>query len=504
MRRRLAIAALALLSGCTVGPNYAAPQLEVPPAFVGADLPKSAPADLAGWWKAYRDPELDRLIAIALADGIDIKTAASRIRQARTQETVARARGLPTLDATANATHIEFSKNAGLSSLASIFGGGASGGTTGGTAGGGTSQGGIAAPGSGITTYALGFDASWELDLFGGARRSLEGARARTEAAVWNGRDAGISLIAEVADDYLQLRLAQQRESVARAEIMRQKRSLELLGNTARVGLVPEGDTIRQRAQLANAEASLEPLVAEQAVQIHAIAVLLAKAPDALFVELSAKQPALAAPPAVPPGLPSELLRRRPDIRAAERQLAAATADIGVAVADLYPKISLTGMGELISTALGNLFSADSIQATASGALNFPILDFGRRRAEVTNRREAAEQAYLQYQRTVLSALRDVEDALTRVATEQRRNQTLRSGVTDADRSVRAVRARYDTGLTDFTAVLDAQQSALSQRDQLAQSDGMLRRDVVSLYKALGGGWEDVRLDRPAEHIPKR
>ena len=306
---------------------------------MGADLPKAALADLAGWWKAYRDPELDRLVAIALADGIDIKTAASRIRQARTQETVARARGLPTLDATANATHIEFSKNAGLSSLASIFGGGASGGASGGT-----SQGGIAAPGSGITTYALGFDASWELDLFGGARRSLEGARARTEAAVWNGRDAGISLIAEVADDYLQLRLAQQRESVARAEIARQKHSLELLGDTARVGLVPEGDTIRQRAQLANAEASLEPLVAEQAVQIHAIAVLLAKAPDAMFVELSAKQPALAAPPAVPPGLPSELLRRRPDIRAAERQLAAATADIGVAVADLYPKISLTGM----------------------------------------------------------------------------------------------------------------------------------------------------------------
>lgn len=501
MRRPLALAALALLAGCTVGPDYAPPTLAVPPAFAGADLPKAAPADLSGWWKAFRDPELDRLVAAALADGIDIKTAASRIRQARTQETVARARGLPTLDATANATHIEFSKNAGLSSLASIFGGGASGGTAG---GGGTSQGGIAAPGSGITTYALGFDASWELDLFGGARRALEGARARTEAAVWNGRDAGISLIAEVADDYLQLRLAQQREAVARDEIARQKRSLELLGNIAKVGLVPEGDTIRQRAQLATAQASLEPLVAEQAVQIHAIAVLLARAPDAMFVELSARQPPLAAPPAVPPGLPSDLLRRRADIRAAERELAATTADIGVAVADLYPKISLTGMGELISTALGNLFTADSLQATASSALNFPILDFGRRRAEVANRREAAEQSYLSYQRTVLSALRDVADALTRVATEQRRNATLKGGVEDADRSVRAVRARYDTGLTDFTAVLDAQQSALGQRDQLAQSDGMLRRDVVSLYKALGGGWENVSLDRPAEHIPKR
>ena len=496
MRRLLTGAgALALLAGCTVGPDYAPPKTEVPRAFAEAILPKTddpAKVDLAAWWKAYQDPELDRLVAIAIADGLDIKTAASRIRQARTQEVMARARDLPEIDATGNATHIQFSKNAGLSNLASLFGGGSSGSTGGSSA----SSGGIAVPGNGITTYAVGFDASWEIDLFGGGRRELEAARARSDAAVWNGRDAAVTLVAEVADDYLALRLAQHREAVARAEIARQTRSLELLGDTAHVGLVPEGDLIRQRAQLANAQASLEPLIVEQHVQMHDIAVLLARSPDAMMQELEVVRPDMPPPPVVPPGLPADLLRRRPDIRAAERNLAGATADIGVAVADLYPKIQLTAMPELISTALSTLFTGGSFQFTGTGAVNFPLLDFGRRRATVGSRREQAEQPYLDYQRTVLRALKDVEDALIRVATEQRRNTTLQAGVKDAERAVRAVRARYDTGLTGFTAVLDAQQSLLNQRDQLAQSDGMLRRNIVSLYKALGGGWQNVSLDR--------
>lgn len=491
MRGRYAIAAVVMLSACTVGPNYAPPSLPVPPAFVEAS--SRAPvveADLTTWWKAYRDPELDRLVAIALTDSLDIKTAASRIRQARTEEVVARAQGLPSINASANATDLEFSKNAGLSSLASQFGGGGGGAAGGG--GGGASQGGIALPGGGITTYSVGFDASWELDLFGGTRRAVEGARARTAAAVWNGRDAAVTLVAEVADAYLQLRLAQHREAVARAEIARQARSLQLLSNTARVGLVPQGDTVRQRAQLASVQASLDPLIAEQRVQMHALAVLLARSPGTLMPELTVVRPELAPPPPIPAGLPSDLLRRRPDVRAAERSLAAATADIGVAVADLYPRFTLTGMAELISTALSNLFTGDSLQLMGTAASTFPLLDFGQRRATVEGRREAAEQAYLAYQQTVLAALRDTEDALVRVATERRRNGILRAGVADADRAVRAIRARYDTGLTDFTAVLDAQASALSARDQLAQSDGALRRNIVSLYKALGGGWQET------------
>jgi NodT family efflux transporter outer membrane factor (OMF) lipoprotein len=347
-------------------------------------------------------------------------------------------------------------------------------------------------PGGFVTTYSLGFDASWELDLFGGTRRQIQGASARTEAAIWNARDAQVSLVAEVVDDYFQIRQAQAREMVARAEVARQTRNLQIMGETAHVGLVPEGDTIRQRAQLAQAEASVGPIVAEGKSEMHALAILLARTPDSMILELSRPGAALPTPPMVPPGLPSDLLRRRPDVRAAERNLAAATADVGVAVADLYPKFSLTGLADLISARLSNLFSSDSVQVNGSAKAVFPLLDFGRRKGVVAQRKAQADEAYYQYQQTVLGALKDVEDALIRIRTEQQRNRQLRGGLADAERGLAAVDARYKTGLNDFTTVLSAQQSVLQDRDQLEQSDAQLRRDLVSLYKALGGGWESM------------
>ena len=494
MIRRAACLLALLASACTVGPNYAPPALQTPPAYGEPQSTDPRPVDLSGWWHSFGDRELDRLIAIALSDSLDIQTAASRIRQARTDVRIARAQGLPTVDAMAGANYVKFSKNAGLSSLASQFGGGGSGGGGGGAGGGGASGsgGGIALPGNSITTYSLGFDASWELDLFGGVGRQIEGSVARVDAAIWNARDAQVTLTSEVADAYLQLRLAQNREVVAKAEIERQTRSLDLLIKTARVGLVPEINSLQQRTQLAAAQATLPQILAEEHVQMHALAVLLAKAPDTLTAELSQGVTPPPLPPVIPAGLPSELLRRRPDIRAAERNLAAATADIGVAVADLYPKLSLTGVAELLSTSLSNLFAGGSVQITGGAALSFPLLDWGRRRATVKARREVAEQAYLDYQRTVLTALRDVDDALVRIATEQQRGGVLKAGVVDAERSVLAVRHRYDTGLENLTAVLNAQQAVLQTRDTLAQSDGALRRDTVALYKALGGGWINV------------
>ncbi len=502
MIRRASLASACLgLAGCTVGPNYLAPPPAAPAAFGEAQTGgASAPAvDLSGWWHAYGDAELDRLVAIALQESPDVAIAASRIAQARAQERIARAAFLPEIDAAADVNYQRFSKNAGLSSLGSLFGGGgaAGGGAGGGGAGGGGSSGGVAGPGSSIHTYSLGFDASWEIDLFGGVARQAEGARARTEAAVWNARDAQLSLIAEVADAYLQLRTLQLREDVARAEVERQQRNLAIMQDTAKVGLVAEGDFVRQRAQLASAQAAIGPIVAEGKAQMHALAVLLGRTPDALIVELSVRRPQLAPPPAVPPGLPSELLRRRPDVRAAERNLAAATADIGVAVADLYPSLSLTGMPELISTALKNLFSGDSLQLSGNAAAAFPLLDFGLRSGQVTLRRAAADEAYFQYRRTVLVALRDVEDALIRIRAEQDRRAALAGGLNDSRRAVQAVEARYRAGLIDYGDVLLARQSLLSNQDQLAQSEGQLRRDLLSLYKALGGGWEALPLDVP-------
>ena len=494
MTSRLLLAATAALAlaGCTVGPNYRLPDLPAPPAFAeqAPDQSGQTAVDLRGWWQAYQDPELDRLVAIALADGLDIKAATARIAEARAQERVARSAFFPQVNADAGFNYERLSKNSGIASLAQAFGGGGGGG--GGGASGGAGGQGIALPGNSIKTYSLGFDASWEIDVFGGVRRSVEGARARTAAAEWSARDAQVTLVAEVVDAYLQVRLAQARETVATQEVQRQTRDLQIRGETSRVGLVPEGDTVRQRAQLAQAQAALGPIVAEGKAQMHALAVLLAKSPDSLIPELAVPRPALPPPPLVPPGLPSDLLRRRPDVRAAERQLAAASADIGVAVADLYPRFSLTGMAQLISTALGNLFTADSAQLTGAAQAMFPVLDFGQRRGTVALRKAQADEAYVRYQQTVLGALRDVEDALIRIRTEQARNAALRGGVADAERAVRAIEARYRTGLVDLTAVLDAQASVLSARDGLAQSDAQLRRDLLSLYKALGGGWEGM------------
>lgn len=484
--RRLSVIAAALLAGCTVGPNYRPPDAATPPAFVGPQAMAARAIDLARPWAAFGDPVLTGLVERALKDNPDVQIAASRVRQARLQEIIARAGGKPVLNADANFTYLHFSKNAGISSLARQFGGGGSG------ASGGGSSGGIAPPGGGIKTYALGFDASWELDLFGANRRGVEGAVARTEAAVWNGRDAATMIAAEVAQGYFALRLDQAQIGVIEGELMRQRRSLGIAENQARVGLVPNADLTQQRGAITATEARAEPVRADADVRAHALAILLGQPPAALLAELAGPGPALQPVPAVPAGLPSDLLRRRPDIRAAERNLGAATADVGVAVADLYPKFSLTGMEQLISSALSTLFMGNSIQLTGSAAAQFPIIDWGRRHATVKLRREDREQAYVSYQATVLQALSDVEDSLVQLQAERRRNATLIRAVNDATASATAREAQYRTGFAAQNTLLDAQTQVLSAREQLAGSDAQLRQMTVALMKALGGGWDEA------------
>lgn len=515
--RRLAVSIVALaLAGCVVGPNYRAPAGNAPAQF-GESVTGTQPApDLAGWWQAYDDPELNRLIGLALADSPDIGIATARIAAARAAERVAGASNLPEVDAQSGVNYTRFSKNAGFASLASLFGGGA-GGSSGGSSGGsgsgssGSSGGGVAAPGGSITTYSIGFDASWEIDLFGGGLRRVQGARARTQAAEWNARDAQLSLVAEVADAYLALRALQEREAIARAEIDRQQRYLAIAEHTAQAGLLSRGDYVRQRSELASATAAVEPIVAQGKSEMHALGALVGQTPDALIVELSQPRSVLAIPPSVPPGLPSTLLRRRPDVQAAERNLAAATADVGLAVSDLFPKLSLTGVAELISTSLADLISPDSLQVTANAGATFPILDFGRRRGVVAEKKAAADQAYFQYRKTVLAALRDVEDALIRIRADDSQRQSYAAGLADAQAAAHSVESRYRVGLTDFGDVLLARRAVLAAEDGLATAQGQQRRDLVSLYKALGGGWEGLPLGippagsaAPAYTVPKR
>lgn len=486
LKKPILLVSMLAITACTVGPNYTNPDLPVPATFAGAQaaVPPGQGIDPARWWEAFGDPTLTGLIDRALKDNPDMAAAASRVRQARLGEIQARAQYKPTVDATANATDIKFSKNAGFSSLARAFsGGGGSGGAP---------TGGVALPGDSIKTFAVGFDASWELDVFGGGRRGVEGALARTEAAEWNRRDAAVMLSAEVADAYFALRLDLDQIAVLDSEIERQGRALQIAGNIAKVGLVPGIDVTRQNGNITATRARIEPLKADLEVRKHALGVLLGQNPESLLGELSGPLPALAATPTIPAGLPSDLLRRRPDIRAAERNLAASTADIGVAVADLYPKFNLTGIAQLISTSLATLFTGDSLQLTGTGAASFPLFDWGKRKATVGVRKEQREQAYQAYRTAVLQGLRDVEDALVRIDAERRRNALLRQALADADQSAAADQARYQSGLVAQDTVINTQVDVLRARENLAASDAQLRQLSVALFKAIGGGWSET------------
>ncbi|MBX9816135.1 MAG: TolC family protein, partial [Sphingomonas sp.] len=296
MRKMLSLAALAALAGCTVGPNYERPDVAVPPTYARPATAAASDVDVARWWTAFGDPRLTALIERALADNPTIRIAASRVRQARLEEIVARAAGRPQINLGANATRVEFSRNGGFASIARQFQGGQAGG------------GGLALPGTGITTYAIGFDASWELDLFGGARRQREAAVARAEAAEWSARDAGVTLAAEIADAYFALRLDQAQIALIEAEMAGRRRQIEIAEHQARAGLTPSIDTLRATGELTQARARIEPLRADAELRMHALGLLIGQPPEALIADLSAPGAALGAPPAVPAGLPSDLL----------------------------------------------------------------------------------------------------------------------------------------------------------------------------------------------------
>lgn len=480
------LAASVLLAACAVGPDYRAPVVPVPQTYAGAAaLPAAKPslANLREWWNRFHDPELTSLITRALAGNLDLKSAVSRIRAAREQEIIAGAARLPQLNADASVNRTHISQNSGISEFSNLFGGGQGGGQSG------AASSGIGPLGSSFTVYSLGFDASWELDVFGGVRRGIERAHAATEQAVWAARDSEVTLAAEVANDYLTLRVLQRQEAIAREEIARQRQTLAIVQARRRFGLVTELDVREQRTQLAASRVALPDLHAQVSAQIHALGVLLGEPPEALESELSPMKALPQRPAAVPAGLPSELLRRRPDIRAAERSLAASSAAIGVAVADLYPKINLTGALDLVSIDLSNLLDASSRQSSATGALSWPIFAGRQIRANIRVAEERNRQALYAYRASVLRALQDVEDALTRYADEKRKNEAVRGELSEAQAAADVALAQYKAGLTNFTPVLTAQGAVLSARTALAQSDGALDSDFVSLYKALGGGW---------------
>ncbi len=474
----LAVAA----SGCMVGPSYHAPAVATPESFgepaAAGETPLSRPtpaeADLSQWWLQFHDAELQRLIDLALRSNLDLLEAASRIRQAREQEIIAGAPLLPSVGSSASAVRLHANSNP----LAGLAGGGSGGG----------SGGGGASP-TNLSMYSLGFDASWELDVFGGTRRAIEAARASTAAAAWQLRDAEVSLTAEVANDYIELRATQARVRIAEDAARSERDLLSLARARLRAGFVTELDVNQELAQLAATRAELPLYASQEQASMHALAVLLAEDPQALLRELSAAAPVPSVPASLPVGLPSDLLRRRPDVRAAERELAAATAQEGVAVANLYPKFDLLGLGALASSSVHGLASSRNLAEIGLGLISWPIFQGGKSSAAVRASEERRVQSYLAYRKSVLAALEDVEDALARYQAEQQRLLQLRQSQAAAASSLRIADSEYQTGLVTFINVLQASNADLMARDQVEQGVEALAQDLVSLYKALGGGW---------------
>jgi NodT family efflux transporter outer membrane factor (OMF) lipoprotein len=477
------LAALFLVGGCTVGPDYHPPAVAVPAAYGGGPSAASSTADFRQWWTAFGDPTLNALVERARSGNLDLRQAAARVEEARAQERVVRARGGPSLNAGAQAGYTRLSRNALPAGLANLGGGGQPGGGSP-----------IGLPGEDFATFQAGFDASWEIDLFGGQRRANEAARARTAAAEWSQHDAEVMLAAEVARTYLQFRALKQRIALADATLASKREELGFVQARTAHGLVTTVDERQQQQEVERLAARREDLVAEVNADIHALGTLLGLAPTALDVELSAAPAGTPPGIEVPPGLPSDLLRRRPDIRAAERRLAAATADIGVATADLYPKLSLTGALQLVSRSLATLLESDSLFANGAGRLSAPLLG-GAKREAVALRRTQANEALIAYEGAVVGALRDVEDALTRLQADRRKIEALRGSVAAAQDAADTAQVRQRNGLVPMTEPLQARQAWLTERDALAQAEAAAAQDEVALYKALGGGWDERRVN---------
>jgi len=476
MTARFALAAL-LLAGCTtVGPDYRQPDVAVPAQYAREHNANGlSDSELANWWHQFGDPQLDSLVARAIALNLDVQSAAARIREARARETLAGARNLPTIDAQASATRQRISENA----IPTPPGAGAPG-----------SGGAFGLPGSEFGTFRLGFDASWEIDLFGGTRRGIEAAGAHTGAAIWNRRDLQATAAAEVANAYFTLRTLQESIANTEADLARLQREEQLRRARFKGGLTSGIEVEQQKSDTANAAAQLQTLRADADSQIHAIGLLAGTTPEALIAELSPAK-AIPAAPAIPAGLPSDLLRRRPDIRASERDVAAATADIGVATADLYPRISLTAAPALVSTALASLLDWGSRSYSLGASLLWPIFDGGKARANIAVANARQEQALMAYRKTVLTALKDVEDALSRTQADRQRLADLARSHEAISRAEQLSRTRYRGGLVTLSDVLANEGRRLSVEKQMIETRGALARDSVALFKALGGGWPE-------------
>ena len=469
MTRRFVTAALPalMLGACTVGPDFRAPTPAIPAAF--REAPTGQGEALDRWWTGYGDPTLVTLVDRALAANPDVAVAEARIRQARARTDEARGGRSPQLDAQGTTTLRRLSENG--EQLAKI-------------------PTDLVTPDLDYTVYRSGFDASWELDLFGRNRRQVEAAEARLGSEAEARNDTLVRVAGDVARAYADFRAAERRITVANETLSASRQTADLTQRLVTAGEEAQSEVDRTESQVAESEAAIPPLLADRKAALYRIDVLLGAQPGTAEAIVSDAPQATLRAPDLPAALPSDLLRRRPDIRRAERELAAATADVGVATADLYPSFSITGGLGLEALSLGDLVDSASRYGSLAPGFSLPILDGGRRRAVVRRQQAVLDEKLATYNATIVRALSDVETALLRYREDRNRAERLRAALDRLTRTLELARLRYQAGETGLTDVLDVQRQVSAIEDRLAQAEATVIADAVSLDKALGGGWQ--------------
>jgi multidrug efflux system outer membrane protein len=470
--KALLVAAIAsVLAACAVGPDFHKPEVAAPAEFVKVESTQFVANDMENdFWKAFNDPLLNDLIESALQANHDIRIAQSRLAEARALRDESRLDLAPTV--TASGGHTE----SRVSERQAVF------------------------PGVDRNQdyYDASFDASWELDLFGRVRRGIESQNAQVTASMAGVENAQVSVTAEVARSYFELRGAQHQLDVARRNTDNQRSSLELTNARLEAGRGTELDTSRAQAQLSATLATIPDFEAAVTRSILRLGVLTGRSPEALLSTLTAPRPLPVLPTTQPIGTPEALLRRRPDIRVAESQLAAATAQIGVAVGDLFPRISLVGSWGFDAVNSGDLGNGSSETYSFGPSIRWAAFDLGRVRQRIKQREAAADGALARYEQTVLRALEETDASMTDYVKSLAKQEHLRQSASASANAAMLARARFDNGAADFLTVLDAERTMLDAEDRLARTETQTATNLLAMYKALGGGFRSVNAQAAA------
>jgi NodT family efflux transporter outer membrane factor (OMF) lipoprotein len=458
-----------LVSACSaVGPDYVEPELAVPDAWhmrIVDQVSQGAAAPQQAWWTVFGDAALNQLIERARSGNLDLQTAASRVKTARASLAITSGARLPVLEGVGNTERTRQSDDGWLAQVA---------------------------PDSGFDAqnlYEIGFDASWEIDLFGRIQRSIESAQAQYQSTVEVERDVMVTLFAEVALTYIQVREFQNRIAYAQQNIVVQKEALALADERYRTGLSSRLDVVQAQATLDMTQAALPDLATARDQALYRLAVLLGEQPGSLQDEFSSTAAIPQPTGHISLGLPVDVLRQRPDVRAAERRLAAQTAQIGVATAALYPEFTLGGFIGLQSRSVNDILNSNSEMWGVSLPVNWTLYDGGRTRSNIELQKELTEQRLLEYRQTVLQALAEIEASLVAYNNEHLRLTALRRATAATREGVQLALVQYDTGLTDYNNVMTMQRDLFQLEEQLAASEAQLDFELIALYKAVGGGW---------------